>query len=247
MYKLARIITIPLLLFLSLVSLLVVDVVIENFIVDSQINDFVNNGVYVGNLRDYYFYEVNINEKLDSPSISFTETGYPESTNYGDIFIYKESKIEYIPYSAAFISYFFGGHAGIVVDDSVTIEANGAMGNPYLDVVDTCPNNIFTDSDKRDVVGLRVRATEEDVNQAMEYIENSLDMPYNFSFVFNRKNSFYCTDIISRAFGHESNLDYELDKDGIATSCNDLIVSEDTYMIYYMYYNGNEKHLYYAI
>lgn len=247
MYKIIKILTIPFLSFLAFVSLLCVDVVIENIAVDNQIRNFVENGVFKYSVGNFYIYEVEIEEELNHKSVTFDESGFPDSTNPGDIFIQKESKIDVVDYSAAFISYFFGGHAGMIIDQNLTIEVNGAMSNPALNIVDICYNDVFYSSDKRDVLGIRVKASDEEINKAVDFAYESLDSPYNFSFVFNRKNSFYCTDLLSRAYGKEAGLDFNLDKDGIATSCNDLVLSEDTYIIYYMYYIGSEKHLYYAV
>ncbi len=247
MYKLIKIITTSILCLLAFISILTVDVVIENIIVDNQIREFISKGKFVQQSGSFYLYEVDIDEELEVDSIEFTEKNYPESTNPGDLFIYKESQIDVIPYSAAFISYFFGGHAGMILNENITIEVNGAMGHADLNIVDTCPNNVFYGSIRRDVIGLRVRASQDDIDTAVDFAYDAIGTPYNYSFILNRKNSYYCTDLLSRAFGKEAGLSYNLDADGVAVSCNDLVISEDTYMIYYMYYNGSEKHLYYAV
>lgn len=246
MYKILRVIIITIVSFFAFVSLLVVDVVVENIIVDTQISNFIEKGVFKEVIGNIHLYEVEV-EGLTEPSITFDLRGYPESTNRGDIFIHKESEINMVPYSAAFISYFFGGHAGIILNESKTIEVNGAMSNPALNVVDTCYNDIFYGGTSRDTLGLRVRAPQDDIDKAVDFAYAEVGKPYNFTFVLNRKNSYYCTDLLSRAFGKEAGLNYNLDKDGIATSCNDLILSEDTNIIYYMFYVGSEKHLYYAV
>lgn len=239
---------------LSILIILVVlsaDVVYENIVVNAQIEEFMDNGVYVGNYGDLFLYEVKIDEELSETSITFNEQGIPTSTNPGDIFLYRESTLDEnypaIPFLKQFVSYYFGGHAGVIVDENFTVETNGAYSDAGKNIVDNCENNIFSSPSQRDTLGLRVNAPQEDIDASLTYLEEAVGMPYNYTFIFNKANSYYCTDLVARAFGKEAGLSYELDKDGIATSCNDLIISEDTYIIYYMFYNDGERHLYYAV
>lgn len=245
MYKIYKILSISFLSFICFLAILTVDAIFENVIVDSQVKAFVENGVFKQELGSFYLYEVEIEEELRSPSVTFDGNTVNNETS-GDIFIYKESKMDVLPYSAEFISYFFGGHAGIV-DGGVIIEAMGANSKPEDNIVDYAMNNLFYDRHERDVIGLRVKGSDEEIEKAVEYANSVVGVKYNFTFVFNRKNSFYCTDLISRAFGKEANLDFNLDQDGIATSCNDLVLSNDTFITYFMYYKDGIKHLYYAV
>lgn len=246
MYKILKVLLIVFLTFISFLAILTIDAIGENVLVDLQIKSFIEKGEYSHQVGDFFFYEVPIEEELRTPSITYRNNGYPETTTEGDIFIYRESEIDLVQFSGEFISFFFGGHAGIIDGDSV-IEAFGVSTNPEYNIVDYDINDIFYDYSERDVLGLRVRASDEDVEKAMTFSRESVGKYYNMSFVFNRKDSFYCTDLISRAYSKEAGLSYNLDKDGIATSCNDLVLSNDTFITYYMYYLNNERHLYYAV
>ncbi len=227
-------------------SILTVDAVIENISVNNQLNDFLSKGVYIEELNGIHYYQVDIEEELTSPSIEIINNR-PYSTTKGDIFVNRESVLNMFPFVAEFITFYFGGHAGIVVDRTKVIETTGMESNPEDNVVIKGYNNIFSSSLKRSAIGLRVKANEEEINKAMTYAESKVGALYNYSFVLNRKNTFYCTDIVARSFGKEAGLDFNLDKDGIAVSCNDLINSEDTFITYYSFYIDNEMHLYYAV
>jgi uncharacterized protein YycO len=73
--------------------------------------------------------------------------------------------------------------------------------------------------------------------------EKFLGYPYNYSFIFNTKKSIYCSDLVSRA---AKPLGFNLNKDNGTTSIYDLIVSNDTYIFYYHYFdNEGVRHIYY--
>lgn len=250
MYNLLRIfkiLNITMLILFSLLSILTVDAVLENLSVDKQINEFMSKGIYSHNYRSFYFYEVLIEEELTTPSISFNSSGSPYVSTPGDIFILRESLAEIVPFSVQFITFYFGGHAGIVYDEDTIIETTGMEPIADNNKVITYRNNVFSRPEDVNTVGLRVKAPEEDIDKAMEYTMNTVDTKYNYSFIFNRKNSYYCTDLVSRSFGKEAGLNYNLDKDGIAVSCNDLIISTDTFITFYIQYQDDEKHVYYAV
>ncbi len=229
-------------------STLTVDAVIENIKVDSQISDFISNAVFKEEVNNIRYYEVDIPQvnELSSPTIQVINN-IPKSTTKGDIFVSRESVLEVLPFSAQFISFYFGGHAGIVLDQYTVIETTGMESNPDNNVVIKGFNSIITNNLKRSVIGLRVNASDEEINKAIGYLDESIGKKYNYSFIFNRKNTYYCTDLVARAFSKEAGLDFDLDKDGIAVSCNDLVISDDTFITYYSYYEGDILHLYYAI
>ncbi len=246
-YKIFNFFIIFLLSFFSLAAILTIDATIENIIVERQLVEFMNKGVEVGKHSNFTFYEVVIEEELTTPVLSFTESGNPYLATPGDIFVLRESSLTSIPLAAEFITYYFGGHSGIVYDEDFLIETTGMELNPELNKVIKNKNDVFFRPERVSSVGLRVKATEEEIESAVNFAESTIGLPYNYSFVFNRKNSFYCTDLVSRSYGKEAGLNFNLDKDGIATSCNDLIISKDTFITYYLVYEGYNKHLYYAV
>jgi hypothetical protein len=85
--------------------------------------------------------------------------------------------------------------------------------------------------------------TQEEYEVVTSVILSYYDDPYNSSFLVNTTNSKYCTDIMSQAFSY---IGKKLNRDSFSTSVYDLIVSPDTYISYYHYYDGNGvKHVYY--
>lgn len=96
---------------------------------------------------------------------------------------------------------------------------------------------------RNEFVGLRVKGvTSEQMDGAIQYAEDKVDFNlYNFLFFLDMKYKFYCTDLISRAYQHvmveeskQRNYAKALNDDRFITSVNDLILSDDTYLIFYV-------------
>lgn len=101
-------------------------------------------------------------------------------------------------------------------------------------------------------IGLRVKgATQDDIDYALNYVEDKAEQKaqYNFLFVLFTKNKYYCTDIVSRAYeavkNEEGKQKYQFNRDLIAVTVNDLILSKSTYISYYVTTINNVKHVYY--
>ena len=102
-------------------------------------------------------------------------------------------------------------------------------------------------------IGLRLKGvTESDITTVMDYLEDKeqKEAQYNYWFVFNTNNRYYCTDMVSRAYEAiktpDGNQKYHLNKDGIAVTVNDLVLSKNTYISYYVTTDKNDvKHVYY--
>lgn len=247
MYKILKILTCFSLFFICLISILTIDAVFENIVVDNKIFDFISKGVFKEELYKVKYYEVDIEEINDNtpPSIEMVNN-FPRSTTPGDIFVKRESFLDLIPFSKQLITFYVGGHAGVVYNNMAVYETTGAESKYKDNTVMLGFNDILKD-EKRSTVGLRVKATDEELSKALNYLDNSLGKKYNYTFIFDRMNSFYCTDLVSRAFSKEAGLNFNLDNDGIAVSCNDLILSKDTFITYYAFYEGDILNLYYAV
>lgn len=89
---------------------------------------------------------------------------------------------------------------------------------------------------------------EESINMAKLKVEN--EHLYNFLFFLNMKNKYYCTDLIGRVYEEayekvfNNNIDYhskgyakKMNDDGFITSVNDLILSKDTFIHFYVEIN----------
>ena len=168
----------------------------------------------------------------------------------GDILVSTQSGIKNKIISN-FVSITVGGHAGICVDnyksstlntgENQVIEASGLVGDDKCQVFNKdywIDKNIHTE-----VIGLRMKMSEEENNQFVKNAAGFVGYPYNFSFIFNIKNSVYCSDLISRS---AKPLGFNLNKDNGPTTIYDIIVSSDTYIFYYhMYDNDGVRHIYY--
>ena len=195
----------------------------------------------------YKFYRI----ESDETKKAFRKTNgeyYPGFA--GDILVATQSGIPN-PIISSFVGFTVGGHAGICVDkyeanmvkiyDNQVIESTGLIGKDECQVFGKqywIDKNIHTE-----IIGLRMKMTDE---QNQMFIDNAVDFigyPYNFSYIFNIKNSVYCSDLVSRA---AAPLGFNLNKDNGPTTIYDIIVSSDTYIFYYHYYdNDGVRHTYY--
>ncbi|MBN2299706.1 MAG: hypothetical protein JXC31_00795 [Acholeplasmataceae bacterium] len=96
---------------------------------------------------------------------------------------------------------------------------------------------------REDFVGLRVKGiTSDQIDGVVEYGEAQVDYAlYNFTFFLDMEYKFYCTDLVSRAYQDvmvleedQHNYSRALNDDRFITSVNDMILSKETYMIFYV-------------
>lgn len=197
----------------------------------------------------------------------------------GDLFVTRQAPLPNLPGIYEFVTFYFGGHAGYVDENNLIYETygfidddenifnvivNGGRGT-YVDVSE----NYWLDPEYRDEnhpyyqkfgkyyreewIGLRVKGIQEDeIKQVTKYMEHLAEIKaqYNHLFIFFTKNKYYCTDMMSRAFGsivdEDGNQKYNLNRDGVAVTVNDLILSKDTYISYYVTTTKNNvKKVYY--
>ena len=108
---------------------------------------------------------------------------------------------------------------------------------------------------RKEFIGLRVKnITEDQINQAITYAEEQLSKRalYNFLFIIDMDNKFYCTDLVSRAYQsamidtrNQRNYSKVLNDDRFITTVNDIILSNDTYMTTYVEVIEGIPHIYY--
>lgn len=163
----------------------------------------------------------------------------------GDIFLTRDSPIK-IPLIDNIIFTLFGGHAAIITDNGLKqIEANGMSedGNNYVKKVD---NDWLGYGGE--VVGLRIKNAKEEVYQNVvkeAEIVARKKIKYNYTFIFNTQNSFYCTDLVKYLYQKEK---IDLNNDGFATTTYDLVLSSATYIAYYSYTDQKGvRHIYHTI
>ncbi len=101
-------------------------------------------------------------------------------------------------------------------------------------------------------IGLRIKGiTQEDIDVALDFLADKEEKKsqYNFLFILFTRNKYYCTDMVSRAYEsiqtESGKQKYNLNRDVIAVTVNDLILSKNTYISYYVTTRNNVKHVYY--
>lgn len=165
---------------------------------------------------------------------------YPGNT--GDIIITLQSELT-IPFIHEIVSFFAGGHAALVLgeyedllDKTTTMDTMESSGlNDDLNLADTYSKSLWADY-PFPIIGLRVRMTEE---ERVRVLTRGLSLegdPYNYSFLFDTDNKSYCSDLVAKAF---DSIGVNLNKDGFTTSIYDLLISGETYMTYYRYFDNN--------
>lgn len=134
-----------------------------------------------------------------------------------------------------FAQNFFVGHATINIEDdgSKCIES---VGNDKIDNGVRIIDNNWIDTevrygnDAQTIIGLRLKnTTAEKRNEISEDLLDLLGYQYNYMFMFYSKNKYYCTDLISRVLMKNG---IRVNYDSFYTTGNDLIVSNETYIIF---------------
>ena len=219
---------------------------IDNIKMQNQIKDFIEQATFefeANNVRYYYIECDDLDEEV--LTINYNSNGVasrPTLGAPGDLFVMPESRMDYIPFSMEFITYLFGGHAGVVIENNKIIEAMGGASDQMY--VFENPTDLFYE--ERTVVGLRVvGSTKEERMRACENARSIIGKPYNMLFVLNTKDRYYCTDICNRIYSKEFGLDYKIDKNGFHVSCQDLMKSKDTMITYVKIVDGKTTHIYY--
>lgn len=209
----------------------------------------------------------------------FYSDDYADIGAEGDIFVTQQSPFPSYPGVHQLISFYFGGHAGYVGPNNEIYEIAGIpsgdesflkvffKGSPST--VANVSSNYWmndtyrTESDasyraygsyyRKEWIGLRVKGvSKQEISYVTDYMKDLVDreVQYNFTFILNRKDRYYCTDMMNRSYetiiNNNSFKKIDLDSDMVATTVNDLILSKDVYLAYYVNADENGvKHVYY--
>ena len=158
---------------------------------------------------------------------------------------------------APFAKYFYLGHTSInsTEDGSYLVET---IGNSIWEnnIVRESKNTWISEEEHPNsdysspvIIGLRVKdTTPEQRDRMVEYARSKLGYRYNYTFLFNRANSFYCTDIVSRAVEAGGvNVNYDF----MATTGTDILISPNVYIFFIrevVIENGVERYnIYYLV
>ena len=233
------------LLILTTLSIMFFIASIDNMKLQTRIKKFVNSATFEMQSGNTCYYYVESDE-LDCETIKLNyysngNLANPTLGNVGDMFVMPQSRIDYVPFSMEFITYLFGGHAGINVEHNKLVEAMGGSADAMF--INLNPSDLFYE--ERTVVGLRVKAPIEDRMKAVETAKSLVGKPYNYLFVLNTKDRYYCTDICHRIFSDEFGLDYSIDTNGFHVSCQDIMKSDDVFITYVKIVKDGKTHIYY--
>ncbi len=107
---------------------------------------------------------------------------------------------------------------------------------------------------RKKFIGVRVKNVDEEIiNDTIDYANDQVGKGiYNFLFFLNMQYKYYCTDYISRSYqaamlpedeqGLYANV---LNDDWFITSVNDIVLSDDTYLLFYVEIIDDVYHIYY--
>ena len=130
---------------------------------------------------------------------------------------------------------FYIGHATVNIskDGRTMIESVGNI-NEFYGVRkienDWIKREINYENDAQTIIGLRVKGLSNDQKDGIiNSLKEKVGLKYNMNFVIPKKNSYYCTDLITRTFKEYG---VTLDYDSLYPTGSDLIISENTYPIF---------------
>ncbi len=239
--KILKICLNTILVMLAIFFIFIFNGIIEKSIVDNKMKNFKERAVFLGEhpvIEDVYLYTVE--KKYDYEDLSrntFNGSSYIGSKT--DIILTNRTPrlgsadLERI---VGFLSKnMFLGHSSInyTDDGSNMYEVVGNSSNPDLNVVLDSINDwhhLIGSENSPYIVGLRIKnTTEEQRDKMVEYAEAQVGKKYNYTFIFNKLNTYYCTDLVSRSAKHAGiNINY----DYFATTGNDMIASKNTYIFF---------------
>ncbi|MFA5526370.1 MAG: YiiX/YebB-like N1pC/P60 family cysteine hydrolase, partial [Acholeplasmataceae bacterium] len=107
---------------------------------------------------------------------------------------------------------------------------------------------------RNEFIGIRVKGiTLEQIDGAVDYAQDKVGKNlYNFLFFLDMKYKYYCTDLVSRAYqsvmveeDKQRSYSRALNDDRFITSVNDIILSDETYIIFYVEVIDDIWHIYY--
>lgn len=180
--------------------------------------------------------------------IADTRTAFRKDSSYGyyigsnlDIIITNRNPLRFESMAIVrdfgnfFSKNFYIGHATInIADDGRKfIESVGNdNGNNGVRIKDNdwIYTEINIENDAQTIIGLRIKnLTLEKINKISDDLLKKVGLSYNYNFLINKRNSYYCTDLISRVlYSNGINIDY----DYFYPTGNDFIISNNTFPIF---------------
>lgn len=216
---------------------------IDDFILNAKLDEEYKNKTYYVVSRETYKEYEDISE--NRPAITYDEYSNVCIGSPGDILLTKTAPSVFGPLNKV-VGYFFGGHAALV---SSSLDENGNYndyGNLMIEVagnqgkgkdIVTEKRSNWTTFGRETIIGLRIKGfTKQNYYDVLNRAKLEIGKKYNYAFIVNTKDSYYCTDFVSRMVYSASGINLN---DGFVTTCNDLILSEHVYMFYYQVKDEN--------
>ena len=234
-----------LIILLLLVTIFIFDISIESNSIDNSIFEFISRGVYVDSIDNFNYYKVS--KKYGYEDCSNICDDYTDINigTIGDIYISNRD-----PLGDFFITEWISkrawiGHAGIIYDQEakkmVEIVGNDTKENNVVKIY----NNTWLTKDSLEYVVLRVKdINDQDKKNIVTECDKILGCKYDYTFLLGGSKRFYCTNLVSYIY---KKIDVKLNKDMLFTTGSDMIISENTYMIYYRMKYVKDNKVYYNI
>lgn len=225
---------------------------VEFIFVEKEIRDFVSRGelyIEVGSISYYQVPKKYAYEDADAHVFDITDYNKLVGSS-ADILSTTRNPMRGIPFVGFFSRLCWVGHSALVMNDSGSeiCEVVGNEDNPKDNFVRIEDNTwIKGDIDSPNILCLRVKdLTQEQKTTITSYAQHQADEQkrYNFLFPIKMTNKYYCTDLVSRSIEEAGiNVNY----DGFVTTGNDMILSKNTYIIYYRVKIGETYRVYYLV
>ncbi len=233
---------------LYIISIMVIIITYKGIKTNSEINNFINRGEFVFEIDNVKYYKVS--RKFDyEDSRKVLNLNNPNFVGTkGDIYLTSRNPVAGSLILKKLSDLIWIGHAGMVINDDATktIETTGNDVNNqnYVRILDNTWAKDSLENTKEYAV-LRVKSiTEEDIDKVIETSIRKIGSNYNYLFLLNTKNKYYCTDLISRSY-RENNIN--ISNGILATTGSDIILNNNTYLVYYRLRVTEGKSVYYKV
>lgn len=223
--------------------------IVENIYLSVEIEQFMDKGVLQEDISDSStkYYKVSRETWMSDDDVFVETDGRVTYGNSGDIICTLDSYAGNYQITHDLVEFYFGGHAASVcyteTYNNASYTNNYCIESHYNNGVQKAYSGYWTREYARDqIIVLRVKATDDEKREAFHNLCDCIGKKYNHKYIFDTKNSYYCSDLISRAW---QKVGIDLNYDGFYCSIQDMICSDKTYISMYKIYKDNVAYIYY--
>lgn len=126
----------------------------------------------------------------------------------------------------------YSGHAAVNLSVNEIIECVGIGDGDSVRIKENCWFDDIIDFGQEDetYVGLRFKnVSQEDKEKYTTELKKEVNKKYTYSYFIHTKNTYYCTDLVTRI---AKKIDVNLNYDGFVSTGNDIIISDNTFIIF---------------